>query len=323
MAKILTVWLGFPFDYRTRNDTIVSTIECSGALFSAPENNNDFLGDRVMRSKSVFVVVILFVAMLGTFVEQVQANLVHIDGWVYRTGSGTDSLYWYFDMKDLTNKTWSEQVFCVSFLEEHIEGIEDNWHIATEEELQQLLVLNGNSEQNREVVDILGPSPFEDNWYARYNKPSPFPSIDSHYQTKLKKDGYVSIGLTSVLDIDRWPHCGAWVVTESPPYIRAEADGPYVIDVDETVLLDNSSSYSNCGIDELRWRIDGQDVGAFISYDTLFYDLGLGLGTHEVELRAGGGGVYDYDYTTIEIVPEPTTLLLLGFGAVVLKRRIS
>jgi hypothetical protein len=257
-----------------------------------------------MKRQSILGLVAMLILSLCN--EHARASLTQIDGWVYRTGSGTSSLYWYLDMSDLVNHTWDYQQFYASGLELNIEGIEDDWHIATEQEVEQLLVLNGNSAQNQEVKDILGPSPIQDRWYCRYDEISPFPGVTDHYQTKLHADGYVYT-LISANDNDEWSHLGAWIVTESAPYIRAEADGPYVIGFGESVFLDSSGSYSNWGLlDEFRWRIDGQDVGTTVSYDALVGELGLSPGTYTVELRAGGGGVYDYDYTTIEIVPEPT-----------------
>ena len=58
-----------------------------------------------------------------------------------------------------------------------------------------------------------------------------------------------------------------------------------------------------------------------ISYDTLVNDFGLSLGRHQVELQGRADEDVAYDYTTIDIIPEPATVLLLSLGVVFLRRR--
>ena len=57
------------------------------------------------------------------------------------------------------------------------------------------------------------------------------------------------------------------------------------------------------------------------SYDMLVSDMGLGLGIHEVKLLISDGSRFDSDITTINIIPEPATILLFTLGAVFLRRR--
>jgi hypothetical protein len=108
-------------------------------------------------------------------------------------------------------------------------------------------------------------------------------------------------------------------------FIFAEADGPYEISRGETVTLSGRHSWSSSYIYEWRWSIDDNFVGDAeileVSYDTLVDDIGLDLGEYEVELRVRSAIGDDYDYTTIEIIPEPSTFLLLVLGGLVLYRK--
>ena len=114
---------------------------------------------------------------------------------------------------------------------------------------------------------------------------------------------------------------------EYTPYFElvADAGGPYQIDLGETVVLDGSGSYGDPSIDELKWYVDDEYVGlgetVFLSYDTLVNYFGFDLGLHEVKLQATSIYGVDYDLSSIEIIPEPSTLLLLGLGAVMLRRK--
>ena len=101
----------------------------------------------------------------------------------------------------------------------------------------------------------------------------------------------------------------------------AEADGPYQIGPDETIVL---SGWHSFFVSEWHWSIDGVYVGQGdilpISYETFVEDLGLGFGAHDVELRVVRWSELFYDYTTINIIPEPATILLLALGSVLLRR---
>ena len=116
----------------------------------------------------------------------------------------------------------------------------------------------------------------------------------------------------------------------TPFEIVADADGPYQIGPGTTIVLDGSGSYADGFFDiYMQWRIDGEYIEGNdwestlpISYDTLVNELGLSLGEHKVDLGVYTydfeDGVYywDHDFTTIGIVPEPATILLLALGTV-------
>jgi hypothetical protein len=121
---------------------------------------------------------------------------------------------------------------------------------------------------------------------------------------------------------------------------RADAGGPYRISEGESVLLDASGSYLAMQYGwnpaaslrpptdmAVEWRIDGISVGSTITFDELVNTLGLSYGIHTLQLDATADyeGVIDYHettFSTVEIIPEPGSLVLLGFGALLLRRRI-
>ena len=114
-----------------------------------------------------------------------------------------------------------------------------------------------------------------------------------------------------------------------PPYLDADADGPYQIRPGEQITLDGSGSCGDQPIDSWLWDLD--DDGDFddasgeqvaVSYDYLVNGLGLGLGEHTIWLHIGTEWGEDWDTASLEIIPEPATLGLLAAGAwLVLRRR--
>jgi hypothetical protein len=101
----------------------------------------------------------------------------------------------------------------------------------------------------------------------------------------------------------------------------ADAEGPYEVEPDEEILL---TGYHSVGATEWLWSIDDQHIGQgavlCITYDVLVSDIGLDPGIHDVKLQVSNGEYVDSDHTTINIIPEPGTILLLTLGALFLRR---
>lgn len=122
---------------------------------------------------------------------------------------------------------------------------------------------------------------------------------------------YISGSINSQqVDIPQWPSL--------PPQGFANINnGPFTIGPHETITLDGSGSNGSY----YDWFIDGNQVGSGIttqvSYDYLVNTFGLTNGIYEVRLDVYG----DWDYSTIEIVPEPMSICLLGIGGLLLRRR--
>lgn len=76
------------------------------------------------------------------------------------------------------------------------------------------------------------------------------------------------------------------------------------------------------------WSINGMSVPQNITYDYLAETLELTPGSYDLRLDAywdydGNGLVYDnYAVTTITIIPEPTSLMLLAVGGMAMNRRV-
>ncbi len=119
----------------------------------------------------------------------------------------------------------------------------------------------------------------------------------------------------------------------SPPV--ADADGPYTIDVGETLTLDASGSWDDDDdIDSYRWDLDGDwvyetDAGGqpVFSVDYAYLEsLGLGVcdpfDPYDIHLKVTD--IYysfDTDDSTLTIIPEPVTLSFLVMGGLALIRR--
>ncbi len=126
-------------------------------------------------------------------------------------------------------------------------------------------------------------------------------------------------------------------------YVTADAGGPYQLAPGQSVTFDATDSKVTMWFDDIPggyqliqnvsankslpfWSINGVDI-AFgltpeISYETLIGGLGLEPGIYELELdliECMFGD--DIATTTIQIIPEPSTLLLLSLGALMLRRK--
>ena len=129
-------------------------------------------------------------------------------------------------------------------------------------------------------------------------------------------------GIESPVDLPFWQQ---W-----PPV--ADANGPYTIDVGESLSLDGSASIDREEHDIMsyRWDLDGDglfetDAGTealfTVSYAEL-ESLGLGGGQYAIELQVTDSwNLQDTAGTTLTIIPEPAALALLALGGLALIRR--
>lgn len=126
-------------------------------------------------------------------------------------------------------------------------------------------------------------------------------------------------------------------------YVTADAGGPYQLAPGQSVTFDATDSTVTMYFEDIPggfqliqnvsankslpfWSINGVDI-AFgltpeISYETLIGGLGLEPGIYELELNLREYWADDdIATTTIQIIPEPAVLLLLGLGALILRKR--
>ena len=74
--------------------------------------------------------------------------------------------------------TWSGQVSQAANLQCRVEGVQDNWFVATQTEIDQLFVQDIPSPQNALVAEAMGWLPslhYGNGAYFRYNKVSSLP----------------------------------------------------------------------------------------------------------------------------------------------------
>lgn len=124
----------------------------------------------------------------------------------------------------------------------------------------------------------------------------------------------------------------------------ADASGPYVIDLDEILILDASGSQGSIehweedgivyngqySIDLYEWDLDDDGVfetnadenAVFPINPTYLESLQLGVGVHDIHLKVTDDwGISVSAGTTLTIVPEPMMLALLSLGGFALIRR--
>lgn len=128
------------------------------------------------------------------------------------------------------------------------------------------------------------------------------------------------------------------VNTMLDPILWADAGAPYKIAAGQSVSFNSSQSciawdYGWNPATSLRipshmdaqWKIDGKSVSSLVTFDDLVTTLGLSYGLHTVQLDAYAfyGDIIDFHqsaYTTIEIIPEPATILLLSLASLFLRK---
>jgi hypothetical protein len=121
-------------------------------------------------------------------------------------------------------------------------------------------------------------------------------------------------------------------------HFHADAGGPYRLGPGQSITVDTSQSYlvqygwnpadslqlpGAMGI--MECKIDGQTVEPLVSYDYLVNTLRLSSGIHtlQVDIEALGEfyQLWETAFSTIEIIPEPATILLLTFGGLLIRKR--
>ncbi|MBN2292780.1 MAG: PEP-CTERM sorting domain-containing protein, partial [Pirellulales bacterium] len=102
----------------------------------------------------------------------------------------------------------------------------------------------------------------------------------------------------------------------------ADADGPYLVTPTELDLLDGTSSYDPDGENIVSWLWDLDNDNEYddasgstceVTYNYLVHTLGLTPGQmHDIGLKViDDEGEYAYTASSINLVPEPSTLVLL------------
>jgi len=113
---------------------------------------------------------------------------------------------------------------------------------------------------------------------------------------------------------------------------EADADGPYDVSPTESDLLDGTDSYDPDGENIVSWLWDLDDDAEYddasgstyeVTYDYLVNTLGLAPGqVHDIGLKViDDEGEWDTASSSIDLVPEPSMVVLLVFGGVLLVGR--
>jgi hypothetical protein len=127
--------------------------------------------------------------------------------------------YWYWNLADFVNKTYTEQNTAIAGLGRY-GNLAGGWHMATGAEITQLW---GYDASDIGAAFNLTYDDDIDTWWAgRYDKALPNYSPPSHYFAAVKYykgpaswfRGSLDIDWT--IDADRYPHIGAWVTTDAP-----------------------------------------------------------------------------------------------------------
>ncbi len=113
---------------------------------------------------------------------------------------------------------------------------------------------------------------------------------------------------------------------------EADADGPYYVTPTESDLLDGTGSYDPDGESIVSWLWDLDDDAEYddasgstyeVTYDYLVNTLGLMPGqVHDIGLKViDDEGEWETASSSIDLVPEPSVVLLLALGGVLLVGR--
>lgn len=169
--------------------------------------------------KSVITIVTITI-FSSPFISLCQATLTQVDGPVYKTDgfyAGETNLYWYLDISPFYNKTLDEQVEIINQMNVADSYGFSNWHLASEEEIYNLVELYMWSDKNRELAAVieLSPSGYKHFRYDKTMTEEPY----NHYQIKLWvwSGDWIASRETTYWDTQRSLYLGALVVATPEP----------------------------------------------------------------------------------------------------------